>query len=279
MIKRIDKYLWQKALSDKKLLKALSFSILIKTTYRSSRVNNFSYLSVSKKFNIHRSTLKTYINTLKQYNLIEFEDNSLVFKRITYDSSYTNNKGEHYDFNKYMRNAYSIDIISIVRRVKEIAKNESSKQRKTNKIQFIADSLKAMVIVDIQNHKDYVANQLLRASNPSKFIKNKDYRRAKKFQNGDVAKEFNDNGISYETIANRAKCSVSSVSRIVKCGVNNKYFAKKRNIKEISVRNPQLMKKFCDRENKVIIYCKYNILIIGANRYVVLHNNNCTPKK
>lgn len=97
-------------------------------------------------------------------------------------------------------------------------------------VKFIEDTLSAMLIIDVQNRKNY-AKQMIQQSQHPKGLK--ELKAAKKVCNRfGYSDKFRENGISYKYIAKKLSVSVQKAFDLVKFAVKNEILCKYRNIEK-----------------------------------------------
>lgn len=149
---------------------------------------------------------------MKALDLIEFtgrNNRCLVFKSLKSHTSHRNVIVPNIDF---------------------ISRNDSKKNAYAQNVKFIEDTLSAMLIVDIQNRKNYAKQMIQQSQFPKGLKKLKAAKKAcNRFGYGD---KFRDNGISYKYIAKKLSVSVQKAFDLVKFAVKNEILCKYRNIEK-----------------------------------------------
>jgi hypothetical protein len=79
MLKKMSAQLISRSVKNRDNIRAISLSFAVKSLYRSSQINNFSYQKLSVMFNISRETAKKRILTLKKLGLIRENDKHMIF--------------------------------------------------------------------------------------------------------------------------------------------------------------------------------------------------------
>lgn len=230
-MKRLSRKIYNETISNTDLRKSIALLIFIKQRYRSSVVLNFSYYKLSKLTGLHKNTVKKRLNILGEMDLLEFigrNSQHLLFKSVRAAISNVRLDG--------------LDLSSI---------------------KTIERSLQTLFIMEEQNRKMYVNHQVVKGTSPKGHLSKSKYRewkKAKKFCTLNGLTEFNDNGISFETLSKRMKTSKSKVAKAIefgeKCGVL------KRN------RNFQVIHSF-DSKKEAISCLKHNF----KGRLKVVDNN------
>lgn len=165
------------------LRKAIAFSLFIKTRVKSSAVQRWSINKLHEITGVSACAVRKRIDTLKALGLVEFtgkNNRCLVFKSLKSHTSHRN---------------------VLVPNIEFISRNDSKKNAYAQNVKFIEDTLSAMLIIDVQNRKNY-AKQMIQQSKHPKGLK--ELKAAKKVCNrfgyGD---KFRENGISYKYIAEK----------------------------------------------------------------------------
>lgn len=197
-------------------MKALALLVFIKSHNGASVVSNYSTYKMSKLTGLHKQTIKKRMNTLGAMDLIDF-----VGKRCS-----------HVIFKKVRAVKSNVDISKI---------DKSS-------VRNIEIGLRALVLVEIQRQKEFVKQIFFKATDPKPFTPQKEVRKSKKFCNHRGIEHFNDNGISYKTLAKRMHTGLNQVSQAIKYGEKHNMFIKHRHI-ELIYRNIYNAKRFVSVRN------------------------------
>lgn len=119
------------------LRKAIAFSLFIKTRVKSSAVQRWSINKLHEITGVSACAVRKRIDTLKALGLVEFtgkNNRCLVFKSLKSHTSHRN---------------------VLVPNIEFISRNDSKKNAYAQNVKFIEDTLSAMLIIDVQNRKNY----------------------------------------------------------------------------------------------------------------------------
>lgn len=232
---------------DSELRKAIAFSLFIKTRVKSSAVQGWSINKLHKITGVSACAVRKRIDTLKALSLVEFtgkNNRCLVFKSLKSHTSHRN---------------------VLVPNIEFISNEDSKKNAYAQNIKFIEDTLSAMLIIEIQNHKNY-AKQMIQQSKRPKGLKA--YKEAKNACNRfGYGEEFCDNGISYIYIAQKLGVSLQKAFNTVKFAVQNGILQKCRNIKKFFYSNINYIEDMVGNYT----YLKNNIVYkVYANNYKLI---------
>lgn len=233
------------------LRKAVAFSIYVKSKTPSSAVPHWSVNKLHELTGVSADAIKQRIRTLKEYELIEFVgkgENCAVFRSLRSSCSHRN---------------------IFVPETKFSGDNQKKKNSDAQGVKHIEDALTAILIVEIQRHKDY-AKQTIRQKRSPKSIS--DYKEARKVCNrcgyGD---KYVERGLSYKTIAKRLGICLQKAVEAVKFAVEQNFLAKSKQIKRLFVAN---LRSVEDMLSFTYAYGSY-IYRVYANRYALIsHGNN-----
>lgn len=232
---------------DSELRKAIAFSLFIKTRVKSSAVQGWSINKLHEITGVSACAVRKRIDTLKALSLVEFtgkNNRCLVFKSLKSHTSHRN---------------------VLVPNIEFISNEDSKKNAYAQNIKFIEDTLSAMLIIEIQNHKNY-AKQMIQQSKRPKGLKA--YKEAKNACNRfGYGEEFCDNGISYIYIAQKLGVSLQKAFNTVKFAVQNGILQKCRNIKKFFYSNINYIEDMVGNYT----YLKNNIVYkVYANNYKLI---------
>lgn len=232
---------------DSELRKAIAFSLFIKTRVKSSAVQGWSINKLHKITGVSACAVRKRIDTLKALSLVEFtgkNNRCLVFKSLKSHTSHRN---------------------VLIPNIEFISNEDSKKNAYAQNIKFIEDTLSAMLIIEIQNHKNY-AKQMIQQSKRPKGLKA--YKEAKNACNRfGYGEEFCDNGISYIYIAQKLGVSLQKAFNTVKFAVQNGILQKCRNIKKFFYSNINYIEDMVGNYT----YLKNNIVYkVYANNYKLI---------
>lgn len=204
-MKRISRKTYNESISVTDQRKAIALLIFIKHKYRSSVVLNFSFYKLSKLTGLHKNTVKKRLNILGDMGLLEFigKDNKhLLFKSV-----------------RAAKSNVRLDGLDL------------------SNIKAIETGLQALFIVEEQRRKMYVNHQIVKGTKPKGHLSKAEYRKwkkANKFCKVHGLTEFNDNGISFDTLAKRMKTSKSKVAKAIELGEKLGILRRKNNFKVIT---------------------------------------------
>lgn len=194
------------------LRKAIAFSLFIKTRVKSSAVQRWSINKLHKITGVSACAVRKRIDTLKAMGLVEFtgkNNRCLVFKSLKSHTSHRN---------------------VLVPNIEFISRNDSKKNAYAQNVKFIEDTLSAMLIIDVQNRKNYAKQMIQQSKHPKGLKELKTAKKAcNRFGYGD---KFRENGISYKYIAEKLSVSVQKAFDLVKFAVKNEILCKYRNIEK-----------------------------------------------
>lgn len=229
------------------LRKAIAFSLFIKTRVKSSAVQRWSINKLHEITGVSACAVRKRIDTLKALSLVEFtgkNNRCLVFKSLKSHTSHRN---------------------VLVPNIEFISNEDSKKNAYAQNIKFIEDTLSAMLIIEIQNHKNY-AKQMIQQSKRPKGLKA--YKEAKNACNHfGYGEDFCDNGISYIYIAQKLGVSLQKAFNTVKFAVQNGILQKCRIIKKFFYSNINYIEDMIGNYT----YLKNNIVYkVYANNYKLI---------
>lgn len=185
-MKRLSRKLFNQVIGNSKARKALELYLFVKNRYASSTIPNFTYKELSKETGLCFTTLKKRIATLKELDLIEYVGKNkqhLLFKNARAKKSNVN-----------------VEILN-----------------KAN-IQSISDGLLALFLVEVQSHKEYIKQLLLKKETAKKGDNIKAVCKEIR-ERGLIGRKFEDNGISYKYISKKLNIGYSRVSALIKNAV------------------------------------------------------------
>lgn len=234
-----------------KLRKAIAFSIYVKSKTPSSAVPQWSVNKLRELTGVSAGAIKQRIRTLKEYDLITFVgkgENCAVFRSLRSSSSH--------------RNVFIHE-----------TKFDGDKQKKKNNdaqsVKHIEDTLTAILIVEIQRHKDYARQMIQQKRSPKSLT---DYKEARKVCNRcGYGEKYVERGLSYKTIAKRLGIGLQKAVETIKFAVEQKFLAKFKQTKRLFVANLRYIE---DMLSFTYSYGNY-IYSVYANRYALIsHGNN-----
>ncbi len=183
------------------LRKAVAFSLFVKSNAPSSVVRNWNINKLHTLTGVSANVVTQRLSTLREYGLIDFEGvrgEHLVFKSLHSNTSHRNVKLPSLHFS---------------------SDTTKKKNKKAQYIKSIEETLAAMLLVEIQKHKNYAEQTIQKSLNPSS---KKEYKKAVKTCNRlNYGRNFVDNGISYKYMAQKIGFSVYSAQKMVKFAVEH----------------------------------------------------------
>lgn len=222
-------------ISDSEAIKALALLLFVKHNFKSSVIPYYTNYKLAKITGLHKETVKRRMNTLGDMGLIEMEGK----------------KSQHVRFLKVRAAKSNIRLDNI----------------DFTSIKSIELGLKAMLIVEIQNQKNFIEQRVIRATSPREHCSSDEYKsfkRARKFCEKRGIRYFKDNGISYKTIGKKLGVGTNKVSEVIKYAVNNGMLYKHRHIEEVIETRGEAQNIVCSfsecnlfttkRNNKVLHY-------------------------
>lgn len=179
---------------SKKLLKAIAMLLLIrKRTNCKNRFSKFKYNHLVEITGMHPNTIKERMHTLVEYGIAIFNGETLVLRSIT--SKHVNRNIKLGKFN--YGNVKSVEI-----------------------------SLRSLLIVIIQNRKNFCKRAIRNAHNGRNAKRIKSARKvSRKYGFGN---EYVEKGLSYKTIARKLGVCVKTAVETVKFGVKMRFFKKEK---------------------------------------------------
>lgn len=233
------------------LRKAVAFSLFVKNNTASSVIKNWNINKLHMLTGVSANVVSKRVSTLREYGLIAVEGmhgEHLVFKSLHSNTSHRN-----------------IALPSL-RFVTDGSKNKNSKAQQ---IKSIEDMLAAMLLVEIQKHKNYAEQTIQKSLNPSS---KKEYKKATKTCNRlNYGRKFVDNGISYKYMAKKIGFSTFSAQNLVKFAVKHHLVEK---IKTAYKKIHGIGKYIEDMVTGYTFYYHNSIYKIYANRYALIHHGN-----
>lgn len=230
------------------LRKAVAFSLFIKTRVKSSAVQKWSVNKLHEISGVSASAVRKRIDTLKALGLVEFTgkgNRCLVFKSLKSHTSHRN---------------------ATVPNIEFVSNNQSKKNAYAQNVKFIEDTLSAMLIVEIQNRKNYAKQMIQQSKNPKNV---KELKEAKKACNRfGYGEKFRENGISYKHIATELGVSLKTAFDIVEFACKKEILCKFRNIEKRFIQSLDYVK---DMILNNYTYIKNNIICkVYANTYSIM---------
>ena len=215
------------------LRKAFALALFIKLNFVSSDVSHYSLNKLHKLTGLHYQTLKKRLETLRKYNLIKFNGDSLVFCKVSSKSDLRN------DF-------VFIDDFSSVKAIEE--------------------ALLAWLFVKIQQNKDFAKHTIQSVHDPKDIQEMKKARRiCRRYGYGNEYVEY---GLSYKGIAKRIGVSVKKAVGIVRYAISIGIVTKVRNYIQRFIQNAKMFEKFGENVNFTFL-TNNNAYKILANTYTL----------
>lgn len=189
---------FQEIISDKDSVKALALLFFVKSRRRSSVITSFSYNKLRKITGLHITTLRKYIQKLKELKLVEFigkHKQSLLFKG---------------DYSKDKRKNVNLDSLIY------------------DSVKDIANSLYAMFVVEEQRRKDFVKHVILISTGDApKEVSPQECIAASKLRNRNgYGNVYHETGISYKGLAQRLKVFTQKTVSIIKYACKHGFITK-----------------------------------------------------
>ena len=207
MLSRVNRNILFDAVGDPIRRKALAFAIYIKDKNQLSVFKDWSYRELGRISNLHPSTIKKYIRTLKLMRLIREEHRNghtyLFFKKLRKHK--IKNKWNDY----YHTPKYSDAFLDKLDR---------------SSIKSIDKGLMALRIGEYAKKTSRVRHLIQLASNPSKTDDLKQVKRARKICREKGLTKFVEHGLSYRKIKNLFHCGNSSVRETIALGESLEMF-------------------------------------------------------
>lgn len=185
-MKKLSRKLFNQAIGNSKARKALELYLFVKNKYASSTIPNFTYKQLSEETGLYFTTLKKRMATLKELDLIE----------------YVGKNKQHLLFKNARAKKSNINVVVL---------------DKTD-IQSISDGLLALFLVEVQLHKEYIKQLLLKKETAKKGENIKAVCKEIR-ERGLIGRKFEDNGISYKYISKKLGIGFSRVSALIKHAV------------------------------------------------------------
>lgn len=243
-MKYITKKLKNDMQSDKLLVKAMAFSILVKKRTISSTVKNCTINKLHELTGLHANTIKRYMLKLFEFNLITEQPNGTVlFKSLKHHSDSGNMPP--LDFYRF------------------------------DNVTDITHALYVVLLMEEIRRKEYVKELIRVAYNPQK---GEDFKAArKKCREKHYPNEYKENGISYKGFAKRIGVSVETAQTIIKFGEEHHIIEK--HCRQIQVHIWGLSNKVNNieafKEAIGATFCtKHNVYKVYANTYTIVDAKN-----
>lgn len=232
---------------NSQLRKAIAFSIFVKKHTRNSIVKNWSINKLHELTGVSADAVKARLHVLQEMELVEFTGinrRHLVFKSMQSHTAHRNVTIPEMIFkpnNNLKKNAYAQEIMNI------------------------ENVLTAILLAEIQRHKDFAKQMIQQKRNPRS---KKEYKDATKVCNlFGYGRKFVDNGISYKYMAAKIGISVYKSIQVVKLAVSCKILKKIRNI----YKSFTMCGKYTEDMLTNYTYCYRNKIIKKyANRYALV---------
>ena len=231
---KVRKSIIHKLNNDAQVRKALALSLYCKDELGIHYVKEFTYNKLHVLTGIHVNTLKKRIRTLMEVGLAFMEGRKLVFNKVHKDNN---------------RNNIILD---------------------TERIHTLKDYEYAIIslgIAIVQANKIFAKSVIDKCTDPKNL---KEYKSAKKLANAHgYGRNFVDNGISYEYMANKFGISVKTACSVVKFAVKNLILCVKKNFEQIFVKS--VNKAIGKFYSEYTFSTKNNIYVVHANSYSLGH--------
>ncbi len=235
------------------LRKAVAFSLFVKSRVISSSVPYWSINKLHEISGVSATTVKKRLRILKQHDMISFSgkgNHCLVFNSLKSHTAHRNINIKDIEF---------------------ISNSLSHKNHKAQNVKFIDDILSALLIVKVQNHKNFAKQMIQQSKRPQNLSKLKEAKKA--CNHFGYSANFADNGISYKYIAGKIGCSLQKAFNIIKFAIGQNILFKIRNVQKFYFPGAKFIKQ---ELLKVFTYIKGNIAFkISANRYQLCNGMVC----
>ena len=247
-MKQIRRKILHQMYRNTQVRKAIAFSLFVKARTVSSTVNNWSVNKLHLLTGVSAAAIRQRLAVLRQMELIEEVGKTkkhLVFKSLKSNTSHRNAEVPDIDF---------------------IENKSINKNAYAQEIKQIEDTLSVMLIVEIQNHKNYAKQMIQQTQFPKDT---KELKGAKKACNRfGYGEKFNDNGISYKFIAEKLGISVQKAFEVIKFAVEKQILCKYRNVEKRFLSSLDYVK---DMILNNYTYIKKNVIYkVKANTYELM---------
>lgn len=231
-----------------KIRKAIAFSLFVKSQVVSSTVQDWTINKIHTITGVSALAIRDRLRTLRELDLVEeigAERKHLVFKSLKSHTSH--------------RNA-SIPLVPFE------TNNKIKKNGKAQNIKQIENTLSAMLVIEIQNRKNFAKQMIRQKRNPNSLDSLKDALKAcNRYVYSD---KFYENGISYKYIAKKLGVGLQKAFDIVSYAIKNQILSKKKNIQKKYI---SCIKYIQDMIKPNYTYIKNNFIYkIRANSYTII---------
>ena len=235
------------------LRKAIAFSIFIKSRVVSSSVPHWTINKLHEISGVSATTVKKRLRILRQHNMISFigkGNHCIVFNSLKSHTAHRNISIKDIDF---------------------ISDSLSHKNENAQNVKFIDNVLTTLLVVEIQNHKNFAKQMIQQSEQPENLKKLKE---AKKVCNRfGYSVEFIDNGISYKYMAQKIGCGIQKAFDIIKFATRTRILLKMRSVQKFYFPGAKFIKEELLR---IFTYIRGNIAYkVGANRYQLCDGMVC----
>jgi hypothetical protein len=228
--------------------KAIAFSLFVKSQVVSSTVQEWTINKMHTITGVSALAIRDRLRTLRELDLIEeigIEKKHLVFKSLKSHTSHRN---------------VSIPLVSFE------TNNKIKKNDKAQNIKQIENTLSVMLVIEIQNHKNFAKRMIRQKRNPNNLDSLKDALKAcNRYAYND---KFCENGISYKYIAKQLGVGLQKAFDIVSYAIKNQILSKKKNVQKKYI---SCIKYIQDMIKPNYTYIKSNFIFkIKANSYAII---------
>lgn len=235
------------------LRKAIAFSLFIKSRVVSSSVPNWTVNKLHEISGVSATTVKKRLRVLRQHDMVSFTgkgNHCIVFNSLKSHTSHRNINIKDVDF---------------------ISDSLLSKNKNAQNVKFIDNVLTALLVVEIQNHKNFARQMIQQSEQPKDLNKLKEAKKA--CNRFGYSVKFIDNGISYKHMAQKIGCGIQKAFDIVKFATRTRILLKMRNVQKFYFPGAKFIKEELLR---MFTYIRGNIAYkVGANRYQLCDGMVC----
>lgn len=228
----------EQAVSDKTLMEALAFALMVKTRFVSSMLKSASANYISTTFGLGTSVSKRIVSELMQFGLANYDShNHLVISKLTTPDVYA-----QFNFVMFVKNGELVmnsKRNSALKKTKKSVhkgrptKEEKRKQRNsgTQSLEYFKNIITAIACANYLGCCQRLSDSLSSLNGGSFSSKKKRiYKRLGTMLpnlSQLINSEAQNNGISYATISNKLHCSVSKCVKIIDFLYRNHIISKK----------------------------------------------------
>lgn len=206
-VDKLSKEIYKANINDASAIKALAFYIYCREYFvnGASVLVNCSYARLQRATGLSLNTTKKRVRKLIGMGLIE------VIEGRT---------GRNF-------------VLHCPRAAKTTMNVDLSKLDKSS-IKNIELGLKTLLICEIQRSKEWISQQILKATNPNEYTPLREIKKARRYCSRRGLTTFVDNGISWKTIAKKLGCGLNKVREILKYGEEHNFFVRHTHIWQVA---------------------------------------------